>query len=43
LARNSCASTRKNYLFALEEFSNFALGIPMPEDFEEPELPEGIE
>ena len=43
LARNSCIATAKNYLFALEEFSNFAQGIPMPEDSEEPELPEGIE
>jgi hypothetical protein len=43
LARNCCAATRKNYLFALEEFSNFALGIPMPEDFGEAEIPEGVE
>lgn len=43
LAINTCAATRSNYLFALEEFSNFSVGIPMPEDTLEPELPEGIE
>lgn len=43
LATNSCAATRKNYLFALEEFAGFAMGIPMPEDSLADELPEGLE